>query len=247
MSDSRSQRRQSQRGGTPSGPQRRDPMTTVYIVLGVIVVLIVAGLGIMRWNQNRAFEAAVATPSPMPTTSGGPTPVPLVDGTSIGKKMFASGKQGADTPSGGHGQPVDGVQCAGMEYATLHVHPHLAIFYNGTQVRIPRLIGGTPTASGGCLYWIHTHDETGIIHIESPVLAPEGASGFTLGMLFDIWGEPLDRNNVAGLKGPVTAFVNGEKYDGELRMIELKAHNQITLEVGTPVVPPPVYAFPPNE
>ena len=222
-------------------------MMSIYIALGVIVVLIVAGLGLMRWQQNNAYNAAIATPTPAPTTSGGPTPIPLVDGKTIGLKKIATYKNGSDSPTGGHGQSIDGIDCAGMEYATLHIHPHLAIFYKGTQVQVPRLIGGTPTPQGGCLYWIHTHDASGIIHIEAPVLAPEGSSGFTLGMLFDIWGQPLARDNVAGLKGPVTAFVNGQKYDGDPRLIALTAHNQITLEVGSPVVPPPNYTFPPNE
>lgn len=223
-------------------------MTWIYIGLAVVVVLIIAGLALMRWNQQRIYAAAVATPTPGPSASGAPSPIPLVDQTSIGKKMIATFRNGTDGPTGGHGQAIDGIQCAGMEYATLHVHPHLAIFYKGTQVVVPRLIGAAPTGNGnGCLYWLHTHDETGIIHIESPVLAPPGSSGFTLGMLFDIWGQPLTRDDVAGLKGPVTAFVNGARYDGELRMIELKAHNQVTLEVGAPTVPPPNYQFPPNE
>lgn len=223
-------------------------MTAVYIALAAVIVLIVAGLGLMRWNQERIYAAAIATPTPAPSASGAPSPIPLVDQTSIGKKMIATYKNRTDSPTGGQGQAVDGIQCAGMEYATLHIHPHLSIFYKGTQVVVPRLIGAVPTGGGnGCLYWIHTHDETGIIHIESPVLAPEGSSGFTLGMLFDIWGQPLARDDIAGLKGPVTAFLNGEKYEGDLRLIDLKAHDQITLEVGTPVVPPPNYSFPPNE
>lgn len=220
---------------------------TVYIALAVVVVLIIAAFGIVRWQQNNALNAAYATPSPQPTASGGPTPIPLQDGTALGKAMIPVGKMGADTKSGGQGQPIDGISCAGMEYATLHVHPHLAIFYHGQQVQVPRLIGGAAVPPQGCLYWIHTHDASGIIHIESPVLAPQGSSGFILGMLFDIWGQPLARDDVAGLKGPVTAFVNGEKYDGDLRAIPLMAHQLITLEVGTPVVPPPNYSFPPNE
>jgi hypothetical protein len=101
---------------------------------------------------------------------------------------------------------------------------------------------------GGCLYWIHTHDASGIIHIEAPaVTPPTGGDHYTLGMFFDIWGEPLTRDNVAGLKGPVTAFVNGAKYDGELKDIPLLSHQQVVLEVGTPVVPPPNYVMPPND
>jgi len=51
---------------------------------------------------------------------------------------------------------------------------------------------------------------------------------------------------VGSLTGPVTAFVNGTKFDGNPSDIPLTAHQQITLEVGT-VVPPRNYAFPPNE
>jgi len=222
-------------------------MVTIYIGFGVAIVAIVVVLLIARWNQQRQLTAAYATPTPAASTSAGPSPIPLVDGTNIGKPLIAVAKFGADTPKGGQGQTVDGIECAGGEYATLHVHPHLSIFYKGTQVMVPRLIGAAPKPPQGCLYWIHTHDGTGIIHIESPVLAPTGSSGFNLGMLFDIWGQPLDSGNIAGLKGPVTAFVNGQKYDGDLRLIPMISHQQITLEVGAPVVPPPNYQFPVGE
>lgn len=223
-------------------------MTAVYISVAVILVLLIGGLAFARWQQNRAMDAAVATPTPAPVPSGEKTPAPiqLADGSAVGAPFFKTSNMGANTPQGGHGQPVDGITCAGMEYATLHVHSHLAIFDNGKQIQVPRLLGGTPTASGGCLYWIHTHDASGIIHIESPQLAPPGQSGFTLGNLFDIWGQPLASDNVAGIKGPVTAYVNGVKYDGDLRAIPLGAHQQIVLEVGK-VVPPPNYTFPVND
>ncbi len=226
-------------------------MTNVYIGVAVAVVLIVAVFGFMRWQEQRALTAAYATPTPAPTASGVPTasPIPLVDGEVLGKAVIPTYDKGniADTPSGGRGQNVDGIPCAGQEYVTLHVHPHLAIFDHGKQVQVPKFIGAAATASGGCLYWIHTHNPDGIIHVEAPQLAPPGGSGYTLGILFDIWGQPLSRNNVAGLKGPVTAFVNGVKYDGSLREIALLSHQEITLEVGTPVVPPPNYAFPPDD
>jgi hypothetical protein len=138
------------------------------------------------------------------------------------------------------------------EGETLHIHPHLALFYKGKQYQIPQYIGfvqNNGMAGGGCLYWIHTHDASGIIHIEATAIqAPQSSDGrYKLGMLFDIWGEPLSRDNVAGFKGPVTAYVNGTLYNGDLRDISLLSHQEITLEVGTPVVPPPNYAFPPMD
>jgi hypothetical protein len=246
MSNSRSERRRQARGGS-APPPKRDPMTIVYISAAVLVVVVIGIFAFMNWMQQREITQAYATPTPAPVAGPTSKPIALADGETLGKPLIKTGKILADTQTGGQGQPIDGITCGGMEYGTLHVHSHLAIFYNGTQVEIPRLIGAAPVPPQGCLYWIHTHAPDGIIHVESPVLAPEGSAGFDLGMLFDIWGQPLARDNVAGLKGPVVAFVNGTKYDGDLRMIPLKSHQQIVLEVGTQTTAPPNYAFPPAD
>ncbi|MBV8283290.1 MAG: hypothetical protein JO175_01510 [Candidatus Eremiobacteraeota bacterium] len=242
---SRAERRRQTRG-TMATPPPRDPMRPIYIGVGILLLLIVAIFGLMRWQQDNATQSMLksdyATPSPGPNANA--KPIKLADGGSIGAPKFKEG----NAPGGGHGEPVDGIQCLGMEGQGLHVHSHLALFANGKQIQIPRLLGATPTAAGGCLYWIHTHDGSGIIHIESPqVIAPQGDGHYTLGMMFDIWGEPLSRTGVAGFLGPVTAYVNGAPYDGDLRAIPLVSHQEITLEVGTPVVPPPNYKFPPND
>ena len=89
-------------------------------------------------------------------------------------------------------------------------------FYNGKQIQVPQYIGFAPNPAGPCLYWIHTHDASGVIHIEAPDLSPPQGGPYTLGMLFDIWGQPLQPDDIAGLKGTVTAYVNGLKYDGDL-------------------------------
>jgi len=221
-------------------------MRNVYIGVGILVVAIVAIFGGINLRQNmlnsQMLKIDYATPSPGPNASA--KPVKLADGGTIGLAHFKDG----NSPAGGHGDPVDGIKCLGMEGQGLHIHSHVALFANGKQYQIPKLLGATPTASGGCLYWIHTHDASGIIHVESPeVVAPQGDGHYTLGMLFDIWGYPLTRTGAAGFTGPVTAFVNGSEYDGDLRAIPLVSHQQIVIEVGTPVVPPPNYVFPVND
>jgi hypothetical protein len=218
-------------------------MRPVYIGIGVAIVTVIAAFVIFNWWQNRKMQEAVATPTPGPNASA--KAVQLTDGQTYGVKYF-TGKY-PDTPQGGHGQTVDGVGCGAQEYSALHVHTHLAIFHDGKQLAVPQYIGFAPNLAGGCLYWIHTHDASGIIHIEAPEISPPQGGPYTLGMVFDIWGQPLQRDNVAGLKGPVTAYVNGAKYDGDLRAIPLGAHQQIVLEIGALVVPPPNYAFPPQE
>ncbi len=238
---SRAERRRHARGGA-APPPRRDPMRAVYIGIGVAIVALIAIFAGLNWWQNRKVQQAYATPTPGPNASAKPTQ--LVDGQSLGTKFF-KGKY-PDTAQGGRGQTVDGIACGSQEYATLHVHTHLAIFNNGKQIQVPQYIGFAPSLAGGCLYWIHTHDGSGIIHLEAPDIAPPQGGIYTLGMLFDIWGQPLQREDVAGFVGPVTAYVNGTRYDGDLSAIPLGAHQQIVLIVGKPV-PPPNYAFPPND
>ncbi|HTU70126.1 MAG TPA: hypothetical protein VMF11_07365 [Candidatus Baltobacteraceae bacterium] len=227
-------------------------MTIVYISAAVLVVVVIAIFGIASWfsnmQQQRLRAHDTQTPTPAPSSAFVGKPIQLHDGDVIGKPMIKLQKNGLpDTPTGGQGQPVDTITCGGMEYDTLHVHTHLALFYHGTQVQVPRLLGAAPVPPQGCLYWIHTHFPDGIIHIESPVFAPEGSSGFVLGMLFDEWGQPLTRDDVAGLKGPVIAYVNGALYNGDLRTIPMRSHQQIVLEIGKPTVPPPDYIFPPGD
>lgn len=170
-------------------------------------------------------------------------PIPLVQATQLGAPMFEPG----DTPQGGNGQPVDGIEGSSREMLRVHIHAHLSIFDKGQQIAVPYAIGlirpfqltnGFVGRASG-FYWLHTHDATGIIHIESP-----DERTYTLGNFFDVWGEPLSTRTVAGLDGAVTAFVDGKRYTGNPRDIILTAHGQITLEVGRPVVSPPVYVFP---
>jgi hypothetical protein len=238
---SRSERRRQQRGGA-APPPRRDPMRVIYIAIGAAIVAIAVAFGGFNWWQNRQVQGAYATPTPGPNASV--KPIQLANGETLGTKFDKS--KYPDTLRGGRGQVVDGIGCGAMEYSTLHVHTHLAIFDNGKQMAVPQYIGFAPNLAGGCLYWIHTHDASGIIHVEAPDISPPQGGPYTLGMLFDIWGQPLESNNVAGLTGPVTAYVNGSKYDGDLRSIPLGAHQQIVLEVGNPLVPPPNYTFPPG-
>jgi hypothetical protein len=149
------------------------------------------------------------------------------------------------------GQTVDGIQCQTSEQVAYHIHAHLAIFVDGEAQTVPYGIGipnpqvdnssGEPFVVGGsCFYWLHTHTTDGIIHIESP-----DQRTYTLGNFFDIWGQPLSATQVGSNKGAVTAYVNGQKYTGDLRQITLTQHLVIQLNVGSDVAPKP-FTFPSN-
>src|SRR3954453_307966 len=140
-------------------------------------------------------------------------PISLVQRAQIGRTIFEPG----DTPRGGNGQPVDGIEGSSREMLKVHVHAHLALFHKGEQIAIPYGIGIVRpfqvkngfVGMGGGIYWLHTHDATGIIHVESP-----DNRTYTLGQFFDIWGQTLNAPEVAGLKGGVRAYVDDKRYSG---------------------------------
>ena len=92
---------------------------------------------------------------------------------------------------------------------------------------------------GKGFYWLHTHDASGILHVESP-----NDRAYTLGNFFDVWGQPLAADNVAGLKGSLKVYVNGKVQFAPLRDLSLKPHDQTALVIGQPSVAPVTYTFP---
>src|SRR5918911_4626688 len=69
------------------------------------------------------------------------------------------------------GASIDGISCQ-SEMLNYHIHAHLTLYKDGKPVPLPANVGiPYSQAIGGqhyCLYWLHTHDASGVIHIESP-------------------------------------------------------------------------------
>lgn len=150
------------------------------------------------------------------------------------------------------GRPIDGIPAGPMVPGGYHVHAHLTLYVDGMEMWVPAGVGvlrpvvldpdhpdPVITAAKG-YYWLHTHDESGVIHAEAPQ-----KHDFTLGQFFDIWGQPLSRHEVGPAKGAVTVSVDGKRYDGDPRKVKIGDHVQIQLNVGrdVPFVP---YGFPPR-
>jgi hypothetical protein len=141
------------------------------------------------------------------------------------------------------GDTVANVRCDAGEQLATHYHTHLTILYQGQQVTVPGQIGIQST----CLYWMHTHDDSGIIHVEAP--KSEANRKFKLGEFFTVWGQPLTSKQVSTIKvGPreqVKAWVNGKPYTGDPANITLASKEQIVIEIGPPFVdnPPPAYTW----
>lgn len=119
---------------------------------------------------------------------------------------------------------IDGIQCNQMEQAVFHIHSHLDVYVNGQHQTIPSQIGIIPNS---CLYWLHTHDPTGIIHIEAPEYTT-----FTLGQFLDIWSKSFEKTGIP--IGTPKSYVNGKEFTGDYRKIQLNAHDEIVLAYGLP-------------
>jgi len=140
---------------------------------------------------------------------------------------------------------IDGIQCNTAEQLLYHIHAHLDIIINGQNYLVNSQIGIVP---GECIHWLHTHDESGIIHIESPI-----NKDFTLGQFFDIWNRKLSSDQiftyVANNTHPLNVYVNGTKVPSgtNYRDIKLHAHDEIAIVYGAmPITIPSKYDFPPG-
>jgi hypothetical protein len=88
-----------------------------------------------------------------------------------------------------------------------HVHAALRVYVDGQQVPVPAKIGIDP--EGRFLASLHTHDTTGVIHIESSQQYP-----FTLGQFFTIWGVKFTNTQLggylAGNGNALSVYANGK-------------------------------------
>lgn len=134
--------------------------------------------------------------------------------------------------------PIDGIACNQMEQAVFHIHAHLSLYIDGQAVAIPQGIGIAP--DGSCFYWLHTHDASGVIHIEAPANRT-----FTLGNFLDIWrqqfselrtGYPPELDQPGGPGWQI--WVNGKPSTGDFHTMVLQPHLLITLAYNSPGVKP---------
>jgi hypothetical protein len=141
---------------------------------------------------------------------------------------------------------LDGIQCNVREQFLFHIHTHIDIFVNGRHVYIPPQIGIIP---GKCIYWMHTHDGSGILHIESPI-----KRDFALGQFFDLWRGKLSNpqifDSIFNGKYAPSVYINGSKVPSKTsyRDIKIYPHQEIAIVYGRPPDNniPSKYDFPPG-
>ncbi len=194
------------------------------IPVALLTVLVIAS-AVTAWLSNQSSG----------TSSPGPEGVPVLNVPVLAPAGAASGST------------IDGITCQTIGQETVHYHVHVLVsmYVDGQRERLPAGIGVTApavtTGSGpttfvdvglhDCLYWLHTHANDGIIHVEAP-----SKGHFTLGQFFDVWGQPLSSNRVGPAVGHVVVFENGTRYASTPRAVPLLAGGVIQIDVGSPAV-----------
>ncbi|MBI4214801.1 hypothetical protein HY546_02295 [archaeon] len=116
---------------------------------------------------------------------------------------------------------LEGVRCESMEGVVIHIHPALRVLVGGSERVLPANVGVT----GSCMYWLHTHDPTGQIHVESSVNRP-----FTLGQFLKVWNKTQRETIPFSLNAtPERVLVDGQNYTGDYWSIVFKDGQQIEL------------------
>lgn len=186
-----------------------------------------------------AVAAAVIVPAVAPRTLALPVP-PAANGT--GTPPWA-------VPA----DPGAGITAAGLSISAMtpggaHFHSHLDIRVDGRPVPVPANIG--ISAATGAMSELHTHDTSGVVHVESAAKNDR----YVLGQLFTEWGVRLTRTQLGGLTSAggrtLTAFVDGKRFSGDPARIELTAHREVALVFGTTAQQkdaPSAYTFPSGE
>ncbi|HVX03179.1 MAG TPA: hypothetical protein VHA09_08500 [Nitrososphaera sp.] len=134
---------------------------------------------------------------------------------------------------------ISGVECHSTEVTNYHVHSHLDVYVDGQKQELPSGIG-IKTSPPSCLFWLHTHDASGMVHVEAPE-----KKDFTLGQFIDIWNQTYTQSKpfFEGVAGkPITAYVNGTQVT-DYRSIPLESRKEIVLVFGKSPSELPTFDF----
>jgi hypothetical protein len=184
----------------------------VWIVVAGIVALIAVLIVTksVRSQHDQAVPPQLSNP-PATTAVGRETLPPWSAPTDAAAAMRAAG-----------------LPMLSREGTVEHIHAHLDVRVDGQPVEVPAMIGIDRRGISP----VHTHDSTGVIHIESPV-----KQTFTLGEFFTEWDVGLSTDSIGGLRAgdgkTLRGFLNGNPITGNPAALPMNAHDEIVLIYGT--------------
>lgn len=208
--------------------QRRRTATIVAVIVAVLAA-VAAVIGVSLANSDGTKSSSATASSLLSTLPG------LQTGPAPWQPEYAHLSQRLDTLH----LPPSGTE-------TYHIHAHLAIYVDGKPVTVPANVG--LSAAAQLFSPLHTHDATGVIHIE----AARPSKAFTLGAFFDVWGVLFTGNQLGSYRSggnqAVSTYVNGRRVANPVDY-RLQPHDNIVIGYGTPGSFPHKVAFtwPPGE
>lgn len=223
--------------------------------LAAVATVAVALAGCASSTASPAAPADSSTPTAGTTTAASPAAPADTSTPTAGTTIAASPAWAPPPVTTSWPVPTDasaaaraaGLPMLGEEQLAVHYHAHLDVIVNDTAVSVPAGLGIDQVRR--LIAPLHTHDGTGVIHIESATDIP-----FTLGQVFTEWGQPLRTNQVGPVGLPPAGTVlrvyrNGQPVTGDPASLRLRAHDEIVVWVGpsgqSPQVPAS-YPFPPG-
>jgi hypothetical protein len=110
--------------------------------------------------------------------------------------------------------------CDPQEHIVMHIHPMLKITVDGQAQEIPNNIGiegvdgdtshDQALDSSPCLHFLHTHDATGKLHVESPL-----ETDYKLSDFFAVWQKSFSKEQILDFKADaehrIRMTVNGQE------------------------------------
>jgi hypothetical protein len=204
----------------------------VFAVVGVVVVAVVVGLIVLlggngNSSQDGASGSNVVLPDPATLKGILRTPPPWTNNTDqLGSRLAALKLPELSDAAG-----------------ALHHHIQLYIFVDGQPVVVPQNIGLSQTDASP----LHTHDTTGLMHVESADVNFQPV----LGQFMDVWGVYMtstclgDSCNAGDRQ--LRVYVNGDLYTADPTLMPLTDLETVVITFGTMAqLPNPIPTSPPT-
>jgi len=191
-----------------------------------------------RQRQRRLWQiggalvvvAAIALAAVVIATSGGSKGTTVNNGGSGATAGLQTGPAPWPPEYGHLAERLQGLGLPGQSDQIYHVHAMLRVYVNGQQTQVPANLGIDP--NGQFLAPLHTHDTSGVVHMEADQPYP-----FTLGQFFTIWGVKFTPTQLGGYttgNGNVVAtYVNGKQVPNGPAYV-MKPHDAIVVAYGKP-------------
>ncbi len=211
-------------------------MSRIAVRVAIVVAVVAAGIAVLLLTRPKSPKSGPTLASGSPTVDPGSLP-----GMLAGPAPWPNNTADLKARLSAMGLPA-----LSSEGTVLHIHQHLDIFIDGTREAVPSDIG-ILTSPQLVFSPLHTHDTSGIIHVESPT-----QETFTLGQFLDVWGVRFTQTCIGGYCNgggkTLQVFVDGHEVTGDPTQVELQPQQEIVVAYGTPAaLPSPApssYTFP---